>query len=84
MTRPTLTLALASVLGAAVEGAGRPALLTTLHPEFGRTVGRRHQARTPGMAQLIHLPRVIPMPHRERALPDSPEQADPEPDPSAA
>jgi len=64
MTRPPLHLALSSVLTAAIENAGRPGLLATLHPEFGRTVSRSAEAARPGMAQVIPLPRVIPMPRR--------------------
>jgi len=64
MTRPPLHLALSSVLTAAIENAGRPGLLATLHPEFGRTVSRSVEAGRPGMAQVIPLPRVIPMPRR--------------------
>lgn len=85
MTRPTLTLTLSSVLAAQVDGADRPGLLATLHPEFGRAVDRRPTPAEPGMAQVIPLPRVIPMPRQHR--PDAmatPEQPDLEPDPTSA
>jgi hypothetical protein len=79
MTRPTLTLTLSSVLTAAIDNAGRPGLLATLHPEFGRTVVREPRAGAPGMAQVISMPRVIPMPRRgPDALLDPPEPPDPD------
>ena len=78
MTRPPLHLALSSVLTAAIDNAGRPGLLATLHPEFGRTVARPAEAEVPGMAQVIAMPRVIPMPRRgPKRLPKHPEQPDP-------
>ena len=65
MTRPPLTLALSSVLAAAIDHAGRPGLLATLHPEFGRTIARSAgAAKAPGLAQVIPMPRVIPLPRR--------------------
>lgn len=74
MTRPSLTLALSSVLAAAIDSAGRPALLATLHPEFGRPVDRSAEADEPGLAQVITMPRVIPMPRRAPdRLPDDPD-----------
>ena len=73
MTRPPLTLALTSVLAAAVGDAGRPELLATLHPEFGRPVVRSVPASAPGLGQLIMMPRVIPMPRREAAPQPRPE-----------
>ena len=96
MTRPPLTIALSSVLAAAIDGAGRPGLLATLHPNFGRPVVRQSEADLPEaseLAQVIILPRVIPMPRRDSGLfPNQPNQlnhpeqpaADPDPDPSAA
>jgi hypothetical protein len=75
MTRPTLTIALSSVLAAAIDGAGRPGLLATLHPEFGRPASRPAEPVVPGMAQVIAMPRVIPMPRR------GPDTAGPEPGP---
>ncbi len=77
MTRPTLTLALSSVLAAQVDGAGRPALLATLHPEFGRALARAQAPVEPGMAEVIPLPRVIPMPRREPAQAESGLEPDP-------
>jgi hypothetical protein len=78
MTRPPLTLALTSVLAAQVEGAGRPALLATLHPEFGRTIAREAATAEPGLATVIPLPRVIPMPrHHQHPAPD-PDQDHPD------
>ena len=83
MTRPPLTIALASVLTAAIDGAGRPGLLATLHPEFGRTVARPAEAEVPGMAQVITMPRVIQMPRRgPKRVPKQSER--PDPDPSSA
>lgn len=87
MTRPPLHLALSSVLTAAIENAGRPGLLATLHPEFGRTAARVAEADTPGLAQVIPLPRVIPMPRRgPDTHVDLPEHPDPvlDPDPTSA
>jgi hypothetical protein len=79
MTRPTLTLTLSSVLTAAIDNAGRPGLLATLHPEFGRTVVRQPETAAPGMAQVISMPRVIPMPRRGPDAPlDPPEPPDPD------
>jgi hypothetical protein len=74
MTRPPLTLALSSVLAAAVDGAGRPGLLATLHPPFGRDVPRPAPP-APGLAQVITMPRVIPLPRRRR----TPEPLGPDP-----
>jgi hypothetical protein len=80
MTRPPLTVALRSVLAASVDGAGRPGLLTFLHApapvEDGDTTGRHLSA----LADVLPLPRVIPMPRRA-AHHLTPE---PDPDPSAA
>ena len=70
MTRPPLTIALSSVLAAAIDGAGRPGLLAMLHPEFGRPTARPVEAAVPGMAQVITMPRVIPMPRRHPTTPD--------------
>ena len=86
MTRPPLTIALSSVLTAAVDGAGRPGLVATLHPEFGRPVPREVPAEVPGMAQVITMPRVIPMPRRgPAARPEPPQDPDsPDPDPTSA
>ena len=82
MTRPPLTIALSSVLAAAIDGAGRPGLLATLHPDFGRSTRRPAATEVPGMAQVIVMPRVIPMPRRGPAeiLPAE----HPEPDPTSA
>jgi hypothetical protein len=55
MTRPPLTLTLTSVLTAAIDSAGRPGLLATLHPEFGRAMARPVEADVPGMAQVITM-----------------------------
>lgn len=81
MTRPPLTLALTSVLAAQVEGAGRPALLATLHPEFGRAIAREAATTEPGLAEVIPLPRVIPMPRRtpDATHPDHPTDHDHDP-----
>jgi hypothetical protein len=79
MTRPPLTIALSAVLTAAIDGAGRRDLLATLHPDFGRAVTPQAPAEVPGLAPVITLPRVIPMPRRN---PDHPEP--PAPDPSSA
>lgn len=85
MTQPPLTIALSSVLTAAVDGAGRPQLLATLHPEFGRAVARQAAADEPGMAQVLPIPRVIPLPRRgSTPRPDQQEQPDPGPEPSTA
>ena len=91
MTRPPLTVALSSVLTAAIDGAGRPGLLATLHPEFGRALPRTDQDEAPqdaaGLAQVITMPRVIPMPRRGPAPDRGPEQYGPEhpdPDPFSA
>jgi hypothetical protein len=81
MTRPPLHLALSSVLTAAIDNAGRPGLLATLHPEFGRSVARPTEDETPGMARVIPLPRVIPMPRRE---PDPIPDPMLDPDPTSA
>jgi hypothetical protein len=60
------------VLSAAVEGADRPALLAILHPPFGRAVAARLKPQMPGLAQVIPMPRVIPMPQfSERVGPDA-------------
>jgi hypothetical protein len=82
MTRPPLTVTLSSVLTAAIDGADRPGLLATLHPEFGRAVTRPPAAEVPGMAQVITMPRVIPMPRRGPS-PEPSEQPE-QPDPSSA
>jgi hypothetical protein len=86
MTRPPLSLALSLVLAAAIDGAGRPALLATLHPELtGLPRQSTGRSRTgPGLAQVIPLPRVIPMPRRRDDLSRAPEQHHPEPDPTPA
>jgi hypothetical protein len=70
MTRPPLTLALSSVLTAAIDNAGRPGLLATLRPDLDRTAPASERAgltsvtAEPPLAQVITLPRVIPMPRR--------------------
>ncbi len=87
MPRPPLTIVLSSVLAAAIDNAGRPGLLATLHPEFGRAVVRQAAADVPGLAQVITMPRVIPMPRRESppALDHSDQHLpDPTLDPSSA
>lgn len=58
MTRPTLTLALSSVLAARVESERRARLLTVIRPDFHRPVER------PARGTVVPLPRVIPMPTR--------------------
>jgi hypothetical protein len=77
MTRPPLTLALTSVLAAAIDNAGRPELLATLHPAFGRPVVRSVPAPVSGdgtdLGKLIMMPRVIPMPRRGSAPRPRPE-----------
>jgi hypothetical protein len=74
---------------AAIDGAGRPGLLATLHPEFGRGVPRPTPTAEQGLAQVITMPRVIPMPRRGPARlheagehPDSPPNPE-HPDPAA-
>ncbi|HST85339.1 MAG TPA: hypothetical protein VLL08_26600 [Kineosporiaceae bacterium] len=89
MNRPPLSIVLSSVLAAAIEGAGRPGLLAALHPDFGRPVIRQDVPDVPGLAQVITLPRVIPMPRRAaHPLANHPEQLtddpNPDPDPHAA
>jgi hypothetical protein len=88
VTRPPLTLALTSVLAAVVDGADRPALLATLRPHFGRPVTARPARRrieTPGLARVIQLPRVIPMPghHLGEGKLDERTEPDTEPDTAA-
>jgi hypothetical protein len=46
MNRPPLSLALASVLTAQVEGSGRPALLAMLHPDFARRLAQPPAAQS--------------------------------------
>jgi hypothetical protein len=89
MTRPPLSIALSSVLAAQVDGAGRPALLATLHPQLGRAPARPTPAEQPsprhrpgwqdqapsGLAPVIPLPR--------RHLESTAEQPDPDPTPAA-
>jgi len=66
MTRPTtLTVALSSVLAAAIDNAGRPGLLATLHPELGQTLPRPRAATESDLAQVFTMPRVIPMPRQD-------------------
>ena len=83
MTRPPLTVALSSVLAAAIDGAGRPGLLATLHPEFGRPPVRPAEVEVPGLAQVITMPRVIPMPRRIGTPDDSATPEPPEPSSAA-
>jgi hypothetical protein len=95
MNRPPLSLALASVLAAQVEGSGRPALLATLHPDFARRLaqppdGQDAQASQPSgapasrssseMAPVIPLARAVPRPRR--AL-DRTRSDQPDPTPAA-
>jgi hypothetical protein len=67
MTRPTLTLALSSVITAKVEGQRRAGLLAVVRPDHRGTDGGPD-------ATVIPLSRVIPLPTRPR---------DDEPDPAA-
>jgi hypothetical protein len=88
MTRPPLTLALSSVLTAAIDNAGRPGLLATLRPDLDRTApnpGPGHLkpvTADPPLAQVITLPRVIPMPRRGPAGYPNPAQDSEPPAPS--
>lgn len=84
MTRTPLTVSLASVLTAAIDGADRPALLATLHPEFGRAIPRPRVPETPGLAKVLPMPRVIPMPRRNLSSDGSTAEPPPCPEPSSA
>lgn len=85
MTRPSLSLALSSVLTATIQNEDRPALLTTLHRnQTGQTrraavpaPRRNRDGRDASTGQVIPLPRVIPMPR------PAAEQPAPQPDPAA-
>lgn len=87
MERPSLTLLLASVVSARMDGDPR-GLLAHLHP---RTPTQDPAAAAPGhtrLASVSALPRVIPMQRRNtEALTYTPEfdpQFDPDFDPTAA
>jgi hypothetical protein len=65
MDRPTLTLALSTVLAARVEGERRSGLLAVIRPDFQRS-GPRSRGPVTHDGTVVPLPRVIPMPTRPR------------------
>jgi hypothetical protein len=81
MERPPLTIALASVLTAQLDG-DRRGLLLSMQSRVGDAAGEAGDSTPSGdagqaLASVTPLPRVIPMPRRHA------EQLDPEPDPAA-